>query len=192
MRKLVVAEYITLDGVMQDPGGVGEIPLGGWSRAYFNDQLARYQHDQLFASDALLLGRKTFDGFAAAWPTMETTEGDFAVRMNTLPKFVVSRTHSGSLPWNGTLLKGDVADKVAELKQQPGGDILVYGSGELVQTLSRNRLVDEYRLMLFPVVLGMGKRLFGEDGTKIDLDLTDSATTTTGVAMLTFRKNGSG
>ena len=178
MRKLVVAEYITLDGVMEDPG---------WSNAYFNDELAKYQRDQLFASDALLLGRKTFEGFAAAWPSMEESEGDFAVRMNTLPKFVASRSAKEPLPWNGTLLKGNLTAEVAELKRQPGSDILVYGSGELVQTLLKNGLVDEYRLMLFPVLVGTGRRLFPDAGTKIDLDLVASAQTATGVAMLTLR-----
>jgi dihydrofolate reductase len=188
MRRLVVAEYITIDGVMQDPGGMGEFPQGGWSNAYFNDELATYQHDQLFASDALLLGRRTFEGFAAAWPSMEATEGDFAVRMNRLPKFVASRTATEPLPWNGTLLNGDVAGKVAELKRQPGRDILVYGSGELVQTLSNAGLVDQYRLMVFPVALGTGKRLFRDGGATIDLELTGSAKTATRVAMLTYER----
>jgi len=188
MRKLVVAEYVTLDGVMQDPGGVGEFPLGGWSNKYFNDELGVYQHDQLFSSDALLLGRKTFEGFAAAWPSMESTEGDFAVRMNRLPKFVASRTLKEPLPWNGALLNGDVAEKVAQLKQQQGQDILVFGSGELLATLSKHGLVDEYRLMLFPVALGMGKPLFSSGGTPIDLELTSTAKTATGVMMLTYRR----
>src|SRR4029453_9653664 len=177
MRKLVVAEYVSLDGVMEDPRG---------THAYFNDELARYQRDQLFASDALLLGRKTFEGFAEAWPSMEATEGDFAVRMNTLPKFVASRTVTEPLPWNGTLLKGDVAGAIAQLKRQPGLDILVYGSGELVQTLSKEGLVDEYRLMLFPIVVGRGQRLFRDGSSPVELDLTNSLTTSSGVAMLNF------
>jgi dihydrofolate reductase len=106
MGRVVAAEYVTLDGVMTDPGGVGEIEQGGWSNQYFDDELAKVQSEQLFASDALLLGRVTFEGFAAAWPSMEETEGEFAVRMNTLPKFVASRTLKEPLPWNGTLLKG--------------------------------------------------------------------------------------
>src|SRR5262245_66243191 len=118
MRKVVAAEYMTVDGVMTDPGGVGEIEHGGWSNPYFNDELAEYQSDQLFASDALLLGRITFEGFAAAWPSMEETEGGFAVRMNTLPKFVASRSLSEPLPWNGTLLKGELADEVARVREQ--------------------------------------------------------------------------
>jgi dihydrofolate reductase len=120
-------------------------------------ELGEYQTDQLFASDALLLGRVTFEGFAAAWPSMEETEGDFAVRMNALPKFVASRSLKEPLAWNGTLLKGDVAAEVAKLKDQSGEDLLIYGSGGLVNALHPHGLIDEYRLMVFPVTLGMGK-----------------------------------
>jgi dihydrofolate reductase len=187
MRKVVAAEYITADGVMQDPGGVGEIELGGWSNAYFNDELGKYQSDQLFASDALLLGRVTFEGFAAAWPSMEQTEGEFAVRMNSLPKFVASTTLKEPLEWNATLIKGDVAKQVAELKDQPGQDILIYGSSELFNTLMQGNLIDEYRLMVFPVALGTGKPLFKAGNDKTDLKLADAQTTDTGVVMLTYR-----
>src|SRR4029450_12509909 len=128
MARVVAVEYVTVDGVMQDPGGVGELDHGGWSNAYFDEELGKVQFDQLFASDALLLGRITFEGFAAAWPSMEETEGEFAVRMNTLPKVVASRSLNEPLPWNGTLLKGDLADEVANLKEQAGRDILIYGS----------------------------------------------------------------
>ena len=185
MRKVVAAEYVTLDGVITDPGGVGEIEHGGWSNAYFNDQLAKYQSDQLFASDALLLGRVTFEGFAAAWPSMEEIEGEFAVRMNTLPKYVASRSLKAPLPWNGVLLEGDLTDEVVTLKAQPGQDILIYGSGDVVGALHAHRLIDEYRLMVFPVTLGEGKRLFGDAG-KADLRLADCWTTDTGVAVLTY------
>jgi dihydrofolate reductase len=149
MRRVVAAEYVTVDGVMTDPGGVGEIEHGGWSNAYFNDELAKYQSEQLFASDALLLGRVTFEGFAAAWPSMEETEGEFAVWMNTLPKFVASRSLKEPLAWNGALLKGDVAEAVANLKEQPGRDLLIYGSGALVNALHPHGLIDEYRLLVF-------------------------------------------
>ena len=188
MRKLVVADYVTIDGVMQDPGGVGEIPLGGWSNAYFNDELAKQQFDLLFASDALVLGRKTFDGFAAAWPSMEATEGEFAVRMNSMPKYVASRSHKGPLPWNGTLLRDDLAGHITELKRQAGKDLLVYGSGELIETLSRHRLVDEYRLMIFPVAVGQGKHLFRDGGPKTEFELADMQRTSTGVVTLTYRR----
>jgi dihydrofolate reductase len=187
MRSVVAAEYVTVDGVMTDPGGVGEIERGGWSNAYFDDELASYQSEQLFASDALLLGRVTFDGFAAAWPSMEETEGEFAVRMNALPKFVASRSLREPLPWNGTLLQGDLADEVAKLKEQPGRDILIYGSGALVNELHPRGLIDRYRLMVFPVTLGDGRHLFRE-GSKADLKLIDTKVTGTGVVVLNYER----
>ena len=188
--RVVAVEYVTVDGVMQDPGGVGEIEHGGWSNAYFDEELGKVQFDQLFASDALLLGRVTFDGFAAAWPSMEETEGEFAIRMNALPKYVASRTLSEPLPWNGTLLRGDVVEEVAKLKQQPGRDLLIYGSGELVNALHPHGLIDEYTLMVFPVTLGVGKHLFRDGTDKNDLSLTDARTTGSGVALLTYRTAG--
>jgi dihydrofolate reductase len=187
MRSVVAAQYVTIDGVMQDPGGVGEIEHGGWSSPYFNDELAEYQSDQLFASDALLLGRKTFEGFAAAWPSMEEAEGEFAVRMNTMPKYVASETLEGPLPWNGTLLEGDVAEAVASLKEQPGEDILIYGSADLANSLRAHDLIDRYRLMVFPVMVGPGKRLFNGDGAGLKaFKLAAAVTTGTGVALLTY------
>jgi dihydrofolate reductase len=187
MRRVVAAEFVTLDGVMTDPGGVGEIEHGGWSNPYFNDELADYQSEQLFASDALLLGRVTFEGFAAVWPSMEETEGEFAVRMNTLPKFVASRTLKEPLAWNGALLQGDVAEEVAKLKEQPGHDVVIYGSGAVVNTLHAHGLIDEYRLMVFPVTLGMGEHLFRVGSDKRDLKLSDAKVTRTGVALLTYQ-----
>ena len=187
MREVVAAEYITVDGTITDPGGVGEIELGGWSNPYFNDELAEYQSEQLLASDGLLLGRVTFEGFAAAWPSMEETEGEFAVRMNALPKFVASRTLKEPLAWNGRLLGGDLSEEVAKLKQQPGRDLLVDGSGQLVGALHQDGLIDEYRLMVFPVTLGVGRRLFGETSGKRELALIEARTTSTGVALLTYR-----
>src|SRR5215510_1010074 len=187
MRKVVAAEYVTLDGVMQDPGGVGEIEHGGWSSQYFNEELGEYQSDQLSASDALVLGRVTFEGFAAAWPSMEETEGEFAVRMNALPKYVASRSLEEPLAWNGTLLKGDLVEEVGKLKQQPGQNLLIYGSSEVVNALHPHGLIDEYALMVFPVTLGVGKHLFREGTDKTDLKLADARTTSTGVAVLTYR-----
>ena len=188
--RIVAVEYVTVDGVMQDPGGVGEIEHGGWSNQYFDDELGKVQTDQLFASDALLLGRVTFEGFAAAWPSMEETEGEFAVRMNALPKYVASRSLNEPLQWNGQLLKGEVVDEVAKLKQQPGQDLLIYGSSELVNALHPHGLIDEYTLMVFPVTLGIGKRLFREATDKTGLRLTDAKATGTGVALLTYRTAG--
>jgi dihydrofolate reductase len=188
--RVVAMEYVTIDGVMQDPGGVGEIEHGGWSNQYFDDELGKVQVDQLFASDALLLGRVTFEGFAAAWPSMEETEGEFAVRMNALPKYVASRSLSEPLQWNGTLLKEDLVEAVAALKQQQGRDLLIYGSGELVNALHPHGLIDEYTLMVFPVTLGDGKRLFKEGTDKTNMSLTDAKTTGTGVALLTYTTTG--
>jgi dihydrofolate reductase len=190
MRKVVAAEYLTVDGVMTDPGGVGEIEHGGWSNPYFNDELAKHQSEQLFASDALLLGRVTFEGFAAAWPSMEEAEGEFAVRMNALSKFVASRSLKEPLAWNGRLLKGNLAEEVANLKEQPGQDLLIYGSGQLVDELHQHGLIDEYRLMVFPVTLGTGKRLFQAGGDKRDLKLSETKVTSTGVAILTYQAAG--
>jgi dihydrofolate reductase len=182
MRNVVAAEYVTIDGVMQDPGGVGEIEHGGWSSEYFDDELAKYQSDQLLASDALLLGR--------AWPSMEEAEGEFAIRMNALPKFVASRTLNEPLAWNGTLLQGDLPEEVAKLKEQPGENLLIYGSGELVNELHPHGLIDEYRLMVFPVTLGGGKRLFREGTDMTAVTLTDAQMTSSGVALLTYRQAG--
>ncbi len=159
MRKVIVSEYVTLDGVMEDPGGGEKSEHGGWSFQFWNEEAAKYKFDELFASDALLLGRVTYQGFAKAWPSM-TDEHGFADRMNGLPKFVVSTTLE-EVEWNNSrLIKGNIAEEVYKLKQQPGQDILVAGSGELVHTLMQHDLIDEYRIMVHPVVLGSGKRLF--------------------------------
>jgi dihydrofolate reductase len=176
MRRVNAAEYVSLDGVMEDPA---------WTGPFWNDELAKFQYDQLFASDALLLGRVTYQGFAAAWPTMEGT-GEFGERMNALPKYVASRTLD-SVEWNANLIRGDVAEAVAELKRQPGQDILIYGSADLVRTLMARNLIDEYRLMLHPVIVGTGKHLFSEGIDTTSLKLIDTKTTATGVLILTYR-----
>jgi dihydrofolate reductase len=179
MRKVHVTEYVSLDGVMEEPA---------WTGQFWNDELAKFQYDQLFASDGLLLGRVTYQGFAAAWPTMPDT-GDFGERMNSLPKYVASRTLTET-EWNATLIEGDVATAVATLKQQPGQDLLVYGSGDLVQTLLQHNLIDEYRLMVFPVIVGKGKRLFKEGIDMTTLKLVDTKTTSAGVVILTYQPAG--
>ena len=142
------------------------------------------QHNLLFACDSLLLGRVTYQGFAAAWPTMKDEDG-FADRINSLPKFVASTTLD-TMEWNAQPLHGDVAEAVTHLKQEPGQDILIYGSGELVRFLMQHDLIDEYRLMVHPVVLGSGKRLF-ETGSQAPLKLLNTQTTSTGVAVLTYQ-----
>ena len=189
MSRIVAAEYVTADGVMQDPGGVGEIELGGWSNPYWNDELAKFQTDLLFASDALLLGRITYEGFAASWPDQEHEEGEFANKMNTMPKYVASRTLRET-EWNARLIHGEIPDEVAKLKQQSGQNLLIYGSGALVNTLLPHDLIDQYRLMIYPVVLGHGKRLFRDAGDKKPLRLVDANTTTSGVLIADYEPAG--
>jgi dihydrofolate reductase len=185
LRQLIAAEYLSLDGRMEDPGPTGDFEHRGWTMPYWNDELATFQSDLLFASDALLLGRVTYEEFAAAWPSRS---GDpFTDRMNSLPKFVASRTSHEPLAWNATLLKGDVAEEVRKLRQQVGKSILIYGSSELVNTLMQHRLIDVYRVMLYPLTLGTGRRSFRDGGDKIMLTLTSAKTTSTGVAVLTYQ-----
>jgi dihydrofolate reductase len=188
MRKIVAAEYLTLDGVTEDPGPAGGFKHRGWTSPYWNDELAEHQSELLFASDALLLGRVTYQEFVDSWPLRS---GDpFTDRMNSLPKFVASTTLQEPLEWNATLLKGAVAQEVRKLKQQPGQDLLIYGSGELVNTLMQHHLIDVYRLMVYPLVLASGKRFFKEGGDKTTLMLTDAKTTGAGVLVLTYQPAG--
>jgi len=153
--KLVVAEFVSLDGVMEAPEK--------WSFQFWNDEIARYKRDELFASDAHLLGRVTYQIFASAWPSRTDEEG-FADSMNSLPKYVVSTTLKKAEWKNSHLIRENVVEEVSKLKQQPGQDILVAGSATLVQTLIQHDLIDEYHLLVFPVVLGSGKRLFKDEG----------------------------
>jgi dihydrofolate reductase len=182
MRRVVAAEYLSLDGVTEDPGPTGEYEHRGWTVPYWNDEISQWQTDQLFASDALLLGRVTYEEFVASWPLRS---GDpFTERMNSLPKFVASTSMEEPLEWNSTLLEGDVAEAVADLKEQPGEDILIYGSGALVDTLLPHNLIDEFRLMIYPLVLGSGKRFFRDGNDKTTLALKRAETTSTGITML--------
>ena len=185
MSRIVVTEFVSLDGVMEDPGGSENFKHGGWSFAYNRgDEGDKFKLDETMESDALLLGRKTYEGFAAAWPSRD---GEFADKFNTMPKYVVSSTLDEPEWTNSTVLKGDVVDEVTKLREQPGGDIVVHGSAQLVQTLLDNDLVDELRLMVFPVVLGSGKRLFGEADDKKGLRLASSRTVGDGVAILIYQ-----
>jgi dihydrofolate reductase len=182
MRRVVAAEYLSLDGVTEDPGASGEYEHRGWTIPYWNDDTAKWQTDQLFASDALLLGRVTWEEFVASWPLRS---GDpFTDRMNSLPKYVASTTLQEPLEWNSTLLTGEIADAVAKLKEQPGDDILIYGSAALVNTLMPRNLIDEYRFMIYPLVLGTGKRFFRDGNDKSTLALKRTETASTGVTML--------
>jgi dihydrofolate reductase len=170
--KLVVSQFVTADGVMEDPGGAEEFDRGGWAfRFERGEDGDRFKLDEVMSSEALLLGRVTYEGFAAAWPSRE---GGFADKFNSMPKYVVSTTLN-NLEWsNSHLLEGDIASAVASLKERPGGDLLVNGSRELVQTLLAADLVDEWRLMVFPIVLGEGKRLFGDTAESKALRLVES------------------
>ena len=167
MRRIVVSEFVTLDGVMEDPGGAEDFDRGGWAFQFERGPDGdKFKLDEVIEADALLLGRRTYEGFAKAWPTM-TDEVGFAKKMNSMPKYVVSSTLE-SADWNNsTVINGDVAEEVAKLS----GNILVAGSAQLVQTLMDHDLVDEYRLMIYPVLLGSGKRLFvdGVDTTALQI-----------------------
>jgi dihydrofolate reductase len=172
MSKVVVSQFVSVDGVIEDPGGSEGWDRGGWAFQFERGAEGdKFKLDEVMNADALLLGRVTYEGFADAWPSRE---GGFADKFNNMPKYVVSTTLSEPEWNNSTVINGDVAEEVAKLKEQPGGDILVNGSGQLVQTLAEHDLVDEYRLMVFPVVLGTGKRLFGETSKAIPLKLADS------------------
>jgi dihydrofolate reductase len=188
MRKVVVSEFLSVDGVMEDPGGAEQFEHGGWTFQFDRGPEGdKFKLDELLASDALLLGRVTYEGFAAAWPTM-TDEVGFADKMNSMPKYVVSTTLEEPLEWNNsTLIRGNVAEEVSKLKQEQGGDILINGSGELVHTLMEHDLIDEYRLMVFPVVLGSGKRLFRDGSHTTALKRVDTKTVGSGVLILTYQ-----
>lgn len=173
MRRVIVSEFVTLDGVMEDPGGAEGFERGGWALRYQRGAEGdQFKLDEVIDAGAMLLGRVTYQGFAEAWPD-RTDEAGFADKMNSMPKYVVSNSLE-SADWNNsTVIRGDAAAEIAALKQGPDGDLLVAGSGTLVDTLRRHDLVDEYRLMVFPVVLGTGKKLFG-DGDMDSLRLIET------------------
>jgi dihydrofolate reductase len=193
MRKLIVNEFLTLDGVMQAPGGKDEdqsggFEHGGWQQPYFDDVFGEAIANGLAEAGGFLLGRRTWEIFAAYWPTAPIEERSVADPLNTLPKYVASRTLREPLAWsNSTLITGDLAEGVRRLKSEPGQDLQLFGSGDLMQTLMGDDLIDEYRLMVHPVVLGSGARLFRDGNPRRPLTLTDSKTSTTGVLMLTYR-----
>ena len=178
MRKLVVTEYLTLDGVFEEPGN--------WSFEYFNEEAMQYKRDELFSSDAQLLGRVTYEGFAKAWPTMTGT-GDFGERMNSMPKYVVSTTLTHAEWQNSTIINKNVVEEIQQLKEQPGQNILVAGSGKLVHTLMQHQLVDEFRCMVHPVILGSGKRLFPEGSEQYKLTLLETKAFKTGIVILHYQ-----
>ena len=184
MAKIVVTEFMSLDGVVEDPGGAEDYKHSGWSfEISRGDEGDQFKVDETNNSAALLLGRKTYEGFADAWPSRE---GAFADKFNSMPKYVVSSTLKDPEWTNSTVLSGDLATEVSRLKEELDGDIVVHGSAQLAQALVEQGLVDELRLMVFPVVLGSGKRLFGETTDKKPLRLSDSRTVGDGVAILIY------
>ena len=189
MGKLVVTEFITLDGVIEAPGGGEGFEHDGWSFKFNRgDEADKFKQDELMAADAQLLGRVTYQGFARAWPAMGGN--DFGDKMNSMPKYVVSNTLTDAdANWtNSTVIRHDAAGQIARLKEQIAGDIVVAGSAKLVQFLAKHDLVDEYRLMLFPVVLGTGKRLFADGTAHTTLRLVDSKPVgPDGVIILTYQ-----
>jgi len=184
MRKIVAAEFVTLDGVMESPDQ--------WHFPYFNDEMGQAIGEGFASSDALLMGRVLYEEWAAFWPQQDPEENPVATQMNGTQKYVVSTTLTGPLGWqNSTLIGGDeFVERISDLKQQPGKDIVVSGSGALVRSLLRNGLLDELRLMIHPVIVGGGKRLFEEDERQTALELVDFRAFATGVVYLTYRPAG--
>jgi dihydrofolate reductase len=191
MGKIVATEFISLDGVIEDPGGSEDYVHGGWTFEIDRGEEGNaFKLGELEQAEAQLLGRVTYEGFAAAWPEREGDPdiGDFAKKMNTMPKYVYSTTLESADWQNTTVLSGDFATDIAKVKEEVDGDILIAGSATLVQGLIAADLLDELRLMLFPVVLGGGKRLFADDGRKAPLTLSEARTVGAGVQILTYER----
>jgi dihydrofolate reductase len=186
MGRIAVTEFVSLDGVMEDPGGAEDFKYGGWSFEFSRGEEGdRFKLEETMGSEALLLGRVTYEGFLKAWPSRE---GEFADKFNNMPKYVVSSTLSDPEWTNTTVLEGDLGEAVAGIKEKHDGDIVVHGSAQLAQALLERDLVDELRLMVFPVVLGAGKRLFGETGERKPLRLVESRTVGDGVGILVYAR----
>ncbi|WP_330632902.1 dihydrofolate reductase family protein [Halocatena halophila] len=192
MGNIIVSEFMSLDGVVQAPGGPDEdrsggFEHGGWSFQFeHGPEFEEFKLSEVAESDALLLGRKTYDIFAAYWPTADSND-PMASKLNKIPKYVVSRSLE-DVEWNNsTLIEESVPDEIPELKREVDGDILVYGSAQLVHTLTEHDLIDEYRLMTFPIVLGSGKRLFGETNDTTTLQLVDTKTIGEEIVILTYQ-----
>jgi len=180
MRRVIVSEFMALDGVIEDPS---------WTQPYWNDEIADFKFNELFSADGLLLGRTTYEGFAAAWPGQKDEKG-YADRMNNMPKYVVSTTMDQGSWTNTTVLRENPAEKIAALKQEQGQDLLVFGSGTLIQFLLENKLVDAYHLLVYPVAVGKGKRLFW-DGVNTKMKLVENKRTSSGVVALVYEADNS-
>jgi dihydrofolate reductase len=188
MGRIVVTEFISLDGVIEAPGGGEDYKHAGWTFEFDRGEEGdAFKLDEVLEADAQLLGRRTYEGFAAAWPNY-TDEVGFAAKMNSMPKYVVSKTLESADWSNSTILSGDLVDEITKLKDDVDGVILVAGSAQLVQALIEHDLVDELRLMVFPIVLGEGKRLWGETSDKKRFTLADTKSVGEGIAVLTFRR----
>ena len=185
MGKLVVTEFVSIDGVCEDPGGSEEYEHGGWTFEYDRGEGDKFKLDEAVDSEALLLGRRTYEGFAEAWPSRE---GEFADKFNSMPKYVVSKTLEQPTWNNTTVLSGELADEVARAREAVDGNIYVHGSAQLAQALLDRELVDELHLMVFPVVLGSGKRLLDGISGKKPLRLADSKTVGDGVVILVYER----
>ena len=184
MGRIIVTEFVSLDGVMEDPGGAEGFKYGGWTfEIPRGDEGDKFKLDETLDTSALLLGRVTYEGFAAAWPSRE---GEFADKFNNMPKYIVSSTLSNPEWNNSTVLDGDAVEAVSKLKGEQDGDIVVHGSAQLAQTLLEHDLVDQLRLMVFPVMLGTGKRLFGDTSDKKPLRLVEARTVGDGVSILIY------
>ena len=183
MRKVIVSDFVSLDGVFEAPDQ--------WHFPYFNDEMGQEIGAAMGQADAMLMGRVLYEEWSAFWPQQDSEENPIAARMNGIQKYVVSTTLEGPLGWNNSTLIGEnVAEEISRLKQQPGKDISISGSGSLVRSLLKDGLIDELRLMVHPVVVGSGKRLFEEGGEQIALVLVDSKTFSTGVVYLTYAPAG--
>jgi class 3 adenylate cyclase/dihydrofolate reductase len=187
MRRLIASEFVTLDGVMEAPGHE-QHPDGknAWALQYAGEDQQRFKVDELLDAGAILFGRVTYEIFAAFWPTAPKDEG-FADRMNSIPKYVVSKNLKTAAWQNSTIIKGNAGEEIAQLKRQPGGNILLYGSADLLNSLIKHDVIDEYRLMVFPVVLGSGKRLFRDANHTTQLQLVETRTFDSGVTVLTYQ-----
>jgi dihydrofolate reductase len=185
MRKIVVGMFVSLDGVMEGPGPADDFALAGWTMPYWDADVAQFVDASMSASDTLLLGRITYEAFAAAFGEAPADNPD-AATMNRLPKYVVSTTLEQATWANSTVIRANVVEEIARLKEQPGRDITISGSGQVVHTLMRANLIDEYRLLIYPVILGQGKRLFPPE-VPVTLDLVEARTSATGVLLVTYR-----
>jgi len=187
MGRIVVTEFVSLDGVMEDPGGAEDFKHGGWTFEFDRGEGDDFKLEETRETDALLLGRKTYEGFAAAWPSRE---GEFADKFNSMPKYVVSSTLREPEWNNSTVLDGNLAEEAAKLRASTQGNIMVHGSAQLVQALIEQDLVDELRLMVFPVLLGSGKRLFAETSDKKPMRLSSAKPVGDGITILTYERVG--